>query len=357
MMHPRRRRRPTGQHPEPLRLRRLQLRASRPRQGGFNFAEVLFAVMILGIGFIMVAAIFPVAMVQTKATQEESASAAIARGGANYLAQQATDAILPATGNTVFPLDQAVAIKGGLILPSDNRFAWVPFYRRSGTPNANPQPDWSGNAQIYLVPVAVRASSVFDKGISPVARDAASATNPTGALPGVMIVDSTSTAVANPDGVDFIEFPADALGNFRAVASGAYVIVASTPDHPASAGPPPVTQEPPSGTAAHPLGAGARVGPILRIGSPTDSQPAASAAAGYPLRWSLAPGWDYAPQLGDYDGNGTSLKTDTSNDYPLVLANLNVFVVGRGIDPSSSTGERGANAQDVGAYTSFISIR
>jgi hypothetical protein len=297
--------------------------------------------------------------VQTKATQEESASAAIARGGANYLAQQATDAILPATGNTVFPLDQAVAIKGGLILPSDNRFAWIPFYRRSGTPNATPLPNWAGNAQIYLIPVAVRASSVFDKGISPVARDAASATNPTGALPGVKIVDGsyTSGTNPNPDQVDYIEFPADPTGNFRTVASGAYVIIASTPDHPASAGPPPVTQVPPSGTPDHPLGAWARVGHMFRIGSPTDSQPAASATAGYPLRWSLAPGWDYAPQLGDYNQNGTSLKTDTSNDYPLVLANINVFVVGRGVDPSSSTGERGANSQDVGAYTSFISIR
>ena len=40
----------------------------------FSFVEVLFAVIILGVGFIMVAAIFPVAIQQTQATVEETAA-------------------------------------------------------------------------------------------------------------------------------------------------------------------------------------------------------------------------------------------------------------------------------------------
>jgi hypothetical protein len=300
----------------------------------------------------MVAAIFPVAMMQTKMTQEESASAAIARGGANYLSQQASNVILPATGNAVLPLDQNLAIKGGLILPSDNRYAWIPFYRRGGTINANPQSDWAGNAQIYMIPVAVRAGSTYDKGISPVARDTATATNPSGALPGVTIVDSTSTAIANPDGVDYIEFPADPAGNYQTVAAGAYVIIASTPDRADDLSTSGVNEQvPASGSASHPLGAWARVGHIFRIGTPTTNQPA---GATYTQRWALAPGWDYKPELGDYNNAGGADKTDLANDYPLVLNGVNVFVVGRGLD---SSGARDANSQDVGAYTTFISIR
>src|SRR5215211_745612 len=127
---------------------RLRRRLRRPRQGGFNFAEVLFAVMILGIGFIMVAAIFPVALTQSKLTQEESAGAGIARGGANYLEQLATNGTMPATGiplkgpriPTADPvegcevrvLDGIPAIRGSLLLGADQRYAWIPFYRRTG---------------------------------------------------------------------------------------------------------------------------------------------------------------------------------------------------------------------------------
>src|SRR5688572_26143973 len=59
----------------------------RARQGGFNFTEVLFAVMILGIGFIMVAAIFPIAIQQTKMTGEEVQASTTARGGVNVVQQ------------------------------------------------------------------------------------------------------------------------------------------------------------------------------------------------------------------------------------------------------------------------------
>ena len=51
---------------------------SRLRRGGFTFTEVLFAVLILGIGFIMIAGIFPVSLQQTRLNQEETAGAQIA---------------------------------------------------------------------------------------------------------------------------------------------------------------------------------------------------------------------------------------------------------------------------------------
>src|SRR4051812_8002399 len=52
---------------------------------GFSFAEVMFAVIILGVGFIMIAAVFPVAIRQSKSTSDETAAAALAQGATNLI--------------------------------------------------------------------------------------------------------------------------------------------------------------------------------------------------------------------------------------------------------------------------------
>lgn len=59
------------------------------RRGGFSFTEILFAVMILGIGFIMIAAMFPVAIHQTDATNQETIAASVGRQASDYMAQMA----------------------------------------------------------------------------------------------------------------------------------------------------------------------------------------------------------------------------------------------------------------------------
>src|SRR6478672_4135434 len=60
-------------------------RHGRGRRGGFSFPEVLFAVAVLGIGFIMVAAIFPVAIMQTQAALEESTGTTVVRNGVQLI--------------------------------------------------------------------------------------------------------------------------------------------------------------------------------------------------------------------------------------------------------------------------------
>ena len=55
------------------------------RARGYSFPEVLFAVAVLGIGFIMIAAIFPVALLQTQSTLEETIGTAVTRNGVSYL--------------------------------------------------------------------------------------------------------------------------------------------------------------------------------------------------------------------------------------------------------------------------------
>src|SRR3954469_6739142 len=51
---------------------------------GFSLTEVMFAVIVMGIGFIMVAAMFPVSISQSRLTVEETTAAALAR---NAMAQ------------------------------------------------------------------------------------------------------------------------------------------------------------------------------------------------------------------------------------------------------------------------------
>ena len=71
--------------------------AARPRSRGFAFTEVLFAVMVLGLGFIMIAAMFPVTIRQTQATVEEANAASTAKGAIGFLQTIANEDRFPFT--------------------------------------------------------------------------------------------------------------------------------------------------------------------------------------------------------------------------------------------------------------------
>lgn len=211
------------------------------RRAGFNFSEVLFAVMILGIGFIMIAAIFPVALQQTRQTGEEVVASTSARSGVNFMEQVGTaplvtnlptilphtvspyvppknaptdyDLLPPAAGATsgipvklpgrVFSFrdDRIVdsngafdpvtrdrlwaQISSNLVLPSDNRLAWVCMYKRGATftnvdirnkPHKHSDPVFDptdptirqvdvhpdGFIQVFVISVQMRNRSVYD---------------------------------------------------------------------------------------------------------------------------------------------------------------------------------------------------
>src|ERR1051325_3705114 len=59
-------------------------------RSGFTFTEVMFAVILLGIGFIMLAGMFPVAIQQTQTNVEESTASTIAQSAAKYMEQTLT---------------------------------------------------------------------------------------------------------------------------------------------------------------------------------------------------------------------------------------------------------------------------
>jgi type II secretory pathway pseudopilin PulG len=79
----------------------VPLSPARPRRraaSGFSFVEVLFAVMILGVGFIMVAAVFPVAIQQAQNASDESVSAAVAWNALTLIQEKFSSAELPGAG-------------------------------------------------------------------------------------------------------------------------------------------------------------------------------------------------------------------------------------------------------------------
>src|SRR5688572_30896346 len=69
------------------------------RRRGFTFTEVMFAVILLGIGFIMLAGMFPVAIQQTQTNVEESTASVLVQAATRYLEESLTQADLQPTGN------------------------------------------------------------------------------------------------------------------------------------------------------------------------------------------------------------------------------------------------------------------
>src|SRR3954449_6305802 len=75
-------------------------RTARP---GFAFTEILFAVMVLALGFIMIAAMFPVTIRQTQSTMEEATAANVAKGAMDYLQGIASEDFSPIPPPPVTP--------------------------------------------------------------------------------------------------------------------------------------------------------------------------------------------------------------------------------------------------------------
>jgi prepilin-type N-terminal cleavage/methylation domain-containing protein len=133
------------------------------RNSGFTFIEVLFAVIILGIGFIMIAGVFPVAIQQTAVVTSETQGSLITRDAIRRI-QDIADAPIstgtqnypPSTSTTSYSLFQPTngtvqafspnimqALGSDCFYSSDRRFGWAGFYRRDSTT--------SPFAQIFIV--------------------------------------------------------------------------------------------------------------------------------------------------------------------------------------------------------------
>ncbi|MGH7213993.1 MAG: PulJ/GspJ family protein [Tepidisphaeraceae bacterium] len=320
-------------------------RPTRPRRRGFSFTEVMFAVVILGVGFIMIAAIFPVAIQQTKATTEETQAASTARSAMAMVEQISETGVFPATdlrrsppasGTGLRPalsvpannqitasgvvlslydtrLDTATrnalwnAVRGSMILPSDNRVAWTLLFRRDGiyrnsgsaalptTDTTDVTLQGATIAQLWIIVAQARNRSTY----TPV-DDAAIPGTPT--TPHPQLVPRRLTAELTNGEPDTITFTAGPTGT---VVAGAYMVISD------------------DGTAL-----GTANGRIYRIGDHVTGD-----------TWQLLPGNDMASAAEDIPAPGAE-----------------VFVLGR---EQTTPGENGTNsfeglAQDVSLITTFI---
>ena len=330
------------------------------RRRGFSFVEILFAVMILGIGFIMIAAMFPVAIQQTEANNQETICASIGRAGEGYMTQVAlmnwppmppvgqqpvslllptftaplpNTAIIPTGATSVIVPGQVwtmydmrdtysiplsfhrnllwAAVSSNMIQPGDPRFAWVAMYKRDligqGAPGLPAPLSFAPYAQVILVGVQSRNKQLYDQNLDvPSVRPNVPPPN-TPLLP--QLLTAGFTPPPNAASPALVKFNA---GNIGAVGEGAYVVVSD-----AAGGNP---------TAA----TGIYNGRIYRIG-------VARPDVG-PTVYELAPGQGLEP-----------------TDAPYAAQ---VLVVGRGVlpGPNSLVKQFSGLVQDVAVYTTYVQV-
>lgn len=340
---------------------------SRP---GFSFTEILFAVMILGIGFIMVAAIFPVAIQQTAMTGDETVAAAIAREGTDAMTSLNNSALLPPTVSnppsitavanqrvigqvwslhddrmvnwTTFAPAAGVlqrditwnAISGNLILPMDHRYAWIGMYKRDGTWNGNAtQINPDPYAQVIIIGVQCKNRSAYDPTV-----DLDRAPNISPSQPGTLepAVMTASFEASNPTtaGAAIITFPTNtptADGHTGRLAPGTFVVISDDNliNYP---------------NATYHQYAGQFNGHVYRLGNYRPDQ-----SNGNQVAYEFAPGYDAFPDPG--------ISTNVQE-----LQNAQVMVVGKGFTNPTSPYNGGSllqfdgAPQDVAVYVTYIRV-
>jgi prepilin-type N-terminal cleavage/methylation domain-containing protein len=328
---------------------------------GFSFTEVLFAVMILGIGFIMVAAIFPVAIQQTQNNSSEGTAASIARGAAAYMQQTLVDTDIPritppdakpgalpgrarvyafrdppSTKNadpkfgmwleklpktpTWQYADQLWdRVKGAQIVSSDPRYGWVGLFRRDPS---------SSYVQIYVIVTQARVSTNYQPG-----KDLA------------LLKNSFTVPMANlqPKPLQ-VRIVGNRLSVLRgpgagAVAEGCFLIIAND-NLEKQAGRNP-TSIPPEARI------GWMNGRIYRVGNNVGGN-----------SWDLMPGSDFSTDPGP-DGQLESPTSSPMDDVRNLDDNdVDAFVVGRTLVPGTGgTATYDGPAQDVAIYTTFVQLK
>jgi hypothetical protein len=191
----------------------LRRRAKCPRSGfgGFSFAEVMFAVVILGIGFIMVASIFPVALEQTRSNADDNKGNQLAFSCVNIIATTIGADQYPDNGGTLQAFSAQPTlwdrIGNSLVDASDPRYACVPFYYRL--------PDGS----LRITVLAVRRW-VHDKYSI---NDLTSGELAPRGITGVSMI-------IEPDGRQAVQIAKDTAGMYRSVVDNTFLILASDPN-------------------------------------------------------------------------------------------------------------------------------
>jgi prepilin-type N-terminal cleavage/methylation domain-containing protein len=371
------------------------------RRRGFSFTEIMFAVVILGIGFIMVAAIFPVSLQQSKSTAEEIAGAGSARGAAAVFeaalsdgpdaSNRATNTNIPPTGTTQLKTRSTVGLpygltpatqpseqlwnilRGNLVQSDDPRYGFVYLYRRDG--DLADTTTWAPYVQVFIFPVQVRAKTTFTHADSEPITNVApwTTTNPICNLMARRVRVAIAQDLVGGSVIAFdtdTSVPQDRVLNVEAAAEGAYVVISddkiTTPT--ASA----------AGTIQHDA-RGRMNGRVYRLGArrqDLDSDSAIFPTVGSKVVYDLAPGNDFTfdpgadgvwgpnPNDGIDDdiiaiGMDGSYFVDTlhPSNSVRVAGTAEAFLIGRGFaDPANPAGYEDA-AMPISAYTTFVKVK
>ncbi|MGC4031300.1 MAG: hypothetical protein QM754_06080 [Tepidisphaeraceae bacterium] len=134
---------------------------------GLTFIELMFATIILGVGMIMIASVFPVAINEQRAMVDESTVTSIQRGAIRTLDAAVsvkapkTQWLTDTTAGTISSFGATPAlwdhIAGDLINKADPRYAWTALYYREPTVIGNPT-----NVTFFVVPMVSRNTAEFD---------------------------------------------------------------------------------------------------------------------------------------------------------------------------------------------------
>jgi len=342
-------------------------------RSGFSFVEILFAIMILGIGFIMVAAMLPPAVIQTQETVDQTVASQVAKNAAEILEQVANNQTMPSTTSIYSVFQPSAApiwvfgdvskykdadaaryawqsIKGKMIYGSDPRYAFTTMYSREFRADSNNQASPPSYAQVYVLVLRARN------------RDEYSLADVSGEFPNlrprevdIELTEGTVNGVAAPDIIEFFvasngPFNAAKINTPLAVAEGTFVIISEDRQ---------AVNYKRSATSTSTLSAsGMANGRIYRVGN---RRPDLGAN-----KWELMPGFDM-PSGPGCGGPGPDLIMGTADDnqnIPVVRKSdpsqnfrARALIMGRGsTDPSDARAYEGLS-QDVGLFSTFVPVK
>lgn len=302
-------------------------RPARPRVArGFSFVELLFATLLLGIGFILISAMFPVAVTQARSTQDETAAASLARQAFDVLRELGSNSLLPPTTDQVVSLRAPqrvggpgpsnnptwLTIKPQMIANTDPRYAWVPMYRRAAN---------APFAQAIVIVARATDTQTFNATadlLGPTASDAVNLQP----RPIRIWVTNNYDGLGN-DSLTIVD------GSVAAAGEGAFVILAN--DNRCY------------GTNATVVAAnvGRLNAKVFKLGRQINSG-----------TWELAPGFDFEP-LPDPDGTGAGNEQVAINAIPAIGSDTaDAFILGRAFRGGSFVG----GVQDLAVYTTLIPV-
>lgn len=307
------------------------------RNKGFSFVEVMFAVMLLCIGFIMIAGVFPVAISQTQITRNETTASLVGRDAIKEISsisgQVGASALFPAA-STVTPLgtNATTAAQIGMNWQStgDRTFGWVGFYRRPSL--ADPF------AQVFVIVLQnpnfalQNNTAVIPNPVAPVYNGApAIPPSPVGTAP-ISPSKTTAQIFFSPSTLNSYAYLSDTSSGSPLpptfVATGSIILIADDTG---------------TGIAV----AGSMIGRAMAVGSQVETVPADCNAPS-----SLIPAKGSWFQLEP----GKDLK-DASESMPNGPAN--VYIVGRAPLRDNAGGFTGALTgpnQDVAEFSGIVSI-